>query len=900
MDSLSLSLDKNRFKVVTNSAGFPVIVPISDNSISFKSSVSAATSIAEASAPSTESTTLAAGREKTRLTKESGERIHQGGPTSANLGGSFQRKENPEFLKQRADVYDEVISAQNARLANKPRLPISITLPDGKVINGTSWETTPMQIAEGISKSLAGNCVVAKVAYLTRHGVEEADGLSAANTGPEEEEDGAANPAAKAELWDLLRPLEGDCTLELKKFDDKEGKMVFWHSSAHILGECLECKFGAKLCIGPPTEEGFYYDAFMGEHGISEHEFPLIKSKGEEIVKAKQPFERIVLTKSQALRLFADNPFKVQLISTKIPDGGYTTAYRCGPLIDLCRGPHVPTTASVKAFEVLRSSACYWLGNVENDSLQRVYGISFPDTKLLKAHLLMLEEAKKRDHRLIGMKQELFFFHELSPGSCFFLPHGARIYNKLMEHIKVGYRERGFNEVVTPNMYNIDLWRISGHADHYLDNMFTFKVEGQDFALKPMNCPGHCLMFDNRVRSYRELPIRMADFGVLHRNEFSGALTGLTRVRRFQQDDAHIFCRTDQITDEVNGALDFVNHVYGVFGFNFELDLSTRPKKALGSLELWTKAEAMMTDALNRFGKPWKINPGDGAFYGPKIDIKVFDALGRRHQCATIQLDFQLPIRFNLRYKARGDTDAAGGEGGEEGGAAASSSATTSEESAGGMHASEEHAASSASNAHGKGGKKGKKEKGSNNDKDATSSAADSHGHKHSHDGHKHHPHEEHKIISPVQAAVDRARSGIDELPEGFERPVIIHRAILGSVERFFAVLIEHTAGKWPLWISPRQVAIVPVALKYLDYCNTVCMALRREGFHAEVDSTHHTLNKKVREAQVAQYNFIFVLGQQEEEAGSVNIRTRDNAVHGTKPLSEALTMLKQLVESHQ
>jgi len=894
MDSQPVTLDKSRFKVVLNSAGFPVIVPVSDN-VSFGVSSYAAASSSSSAAAAASELSASAGREKTRLTKESGERVQQGGPTTANLGGAFARTENPEFLKQRAAVYDEVISAQTARLANKPRVPIAITLPDGKVINGTSWETTPMQIAEGISKGLAANCVVAKVAYLTRHGVEEADGLSAANTGPEDEEEGAANPAAKAELWDLLRPLEGDCTLELKKFDDKEGKMVFWHSSAHILGECLECKYGAKLCIGPPTEEGFYYDAFMGEHGISEHEFPSIKSKGEEIVKAKQPFERIVLTKSQALRLFADNPFKVQLISTKIPDGGYTTAYRCGPLIDLCRGPHVPTTASVKAFEVLRSSACYWLGNVENDSLQRVYGISFPDNKLLKAHLLMLEEAKKRDHRLIGMKQELFFFHELSPGSCFFLPHGARIYNKLMEHIKVGYRERGFNEVVTPNMYNIDLWRISGHADHYLDNMFTFKVEGQDFALKPMNCPGHCLMFDNRVRSYRELPIRMADFGVLHRNEFSGALTGLTRVRRFQQDDAHIFCRTDQITDEVNGALDFVNHVYGVFGFNFELDLSTKPKKALGSPELWTKAEAMMTDALNRFGKPWKINPGDGAFYGPKIDIKVFDALGRRHQCATIQLDFQLPIRFNLRYRAKGtEADATGGEGagGEDGAAAHSNEAAgghgSSEESAAG--GPEELSAHSAANAIAKGAKKAKKEKGGSaaHEKLAEKSHADSH------EGHSH------KIISPVQAAVDRARSGIDELPEGFERPVIIHRAILGSVERFFAVLIEHTAGKWPLWISPRQVSIVPVALKYLDYCNTVCATLRREGFHAEVDSTHHTLNKKVREAQVAQYNFIFVLGQQEEEAGSVNIRTRDNVQHGTKPLGEALAMLKELVASHQ
>ena len=278
--------------------------------------------------------------------------------------------------------------------------------------------------------------------------------------------------------------------LALLKFDDKEGRAVFWHSSAHVLGECLECKFGAKLCIGPPTEEGFYYDAYMGSTTMHEDDYAGIKAKAEAVCKEKQPFERIVLTKDQALRLFADNPFKVQLISTKIPDGGYTTAYRCGPLIDLCRGPHVPTTGAIKAFEVTKTSSAYWLGNVDNDTLQRVYGVSFPDPKQMKAYLLMVEEAKKRDHRVLGIKQELFFFHDLSPGSCFFMPHGARIYNKLMDHIKKQYRVRGYHEVVTPNMFNIDLWRISGHADHYLENMFTFKVEGADFGLKPMNCPG--------------------------------------------------------------------------------------------------------------------------------------------------------------------------------------------------------------------------------------------------------------------------------------------------------------------------------------------------------------------------------------------------------------------------
>ena len=355
------------------------------------------------------------------------------------------------------------MAQQKARLAAKPRVPIRVTLPDGSVRDGVSWETTPLAIAEGISKGLAGSVVVARVSYTSRIGLVDEDGVNAANTGPEEEDaPGAAPNGSKPELWDLTRPLEGDCHLALLKFEDKDGKAVFWHSSAHVLGECLECGLGGKLCIGPPTEEGFYYDVYLGARSITEADYPSLVSKAETVAKAKQPFERIVLTKAQALRLFEDNPFKVALISTKIPDGGYTTAYRCGPLIDLCRGPHVPTTAAIKAFDVVKHSAAYWLGSADNDSLQRVYGVSFPDVKQMKAYKVMVEEARKRDHRLLGAQQELFFFHELSPGSCFFLPHGARLYNKLQDFIRGQYRRRGYSEVVTPNMYNIDLWRISG------------------------------------------------------------------------------------------------------------------------------------------------------------------------------------------------------------------------------------------------------------------------------------------------------------------------------------------------------------------------------------------------------------------------------------------------------
>ncbi|KAL5682792.1 hypothetical protein ACJX0J_009177, partial [Zea mays] len=446
-------------------------------------------------------------------------------------------------------------------------------------------------------------------------------------------------------------------------------------------------------------------------------------------------------------------------IINELPEDKTITVYRCGPLVDLCRGPHIPNTSFVKAFACLKASSSYWRGKADRESLQRVYGISFPDSRRLTEYKHFLEEAKKRDHRILGKSQELFFFHELSPGSCFFLPHGARIYNKLMNFMRKQYRDRGYQEVLSPNIYNMQLWETSGHAANYKENMFVFEIEKQEFGLKPMNCPGHCLMFANRVRSYRELPLRMADFGVLHRNELSGALTGLTRVRRFQQDDAHIFCREDQIKDEVKAVLEFINYVYEIFGFKYELELSTRPEKYLGEIETWNKAEQQLTEALNEFGKPWKINEGDGAFYGPKIDIGVFDALKRKFQCATLQLDFQLPIRFKLTYSAE-----------------------------------------------------------------------------------------------------DEAK---------IERPVMIHRAILGSVERMFAILLEHYNGKWPLWLSPRQAIVCSVSSGSVEYAKQVLAMLHEADFHVDIDVSDRTIQKKVREAQVAQFNYILVVGAQEAETGN-------------------------------
>ncbi|SCU98616.1 LAFA_0G19152g1_1 [Lachancea sp. 'fantastica'] len=673
----------------------------------------------------------------------------------------------PEFIEERDALFNKLQEEYAQKVAEQPRAALKVILKDGSEKEAIAWETSPMHIAKQIAKSFPDKQVISKV---------------------------------NGTLWDLERPLEGkegdEIKLEFFDFESEEGKKVFWHSSAHVLGEACECNLGAHIVLGPPTDDGFFYEfavkngpdapADAPERTVSQADFPTLEGVAKNVIKEKQKFERLVVSKEDLLKMFHYSKYKKYLISTKIPDGTSTTVYRCGKLIDLCVGPHIPHTGRIKSFKLLKNSSCYFLGDATNDSLQRVYGIAFPDKKLMDAHLKFLAEASMRDHRRIGREQELFYFNEMSPGSCFWLPHGTRIYNNLVEMLRVEYRKRGYDEVITPNMYNSKLWETSGHWNNYKENMFTFEVEKESFGLKPMNCPGHCILFKSRERSYRELPWRVADFGVIHRNEFSGALSGLTRVRRFQQDDAHIFCAQSQIEQEIENIFDFLKYAYGIFGFEFKMELSTRPEKYLGDLETWNNAESKLEAALKKWGGDWELNPGDGAFYGPKIDIMISDALRRWHQCATVQLDFQLPNRFELEYKS------------QEG--------------------------------------------------------------------------------------------------DGYDRPVMIHRAVLGSVERMTAILTEHFAGKWPFWLSPRQVLVVPVGVKYQEYAQEVRDKLAAEDIYADVDLTGNTLQKKVRNGQMLKYNFIFIVGEQEMTENSVNIRNRDvKDLQGKNPTIELDVVIKQL-----
>jgi threonyl-tRNA synthetase len=669
----------------------------------------------------------------------------------------------PDFILQRNELFDQLKKKHDEELASRSKPEIKVVLKSGSgepsELEGKAWETTPGQLLKHVPKELAADIVVAKV---------------------------------DDKVWDLDRPLERDSTVSFLTSKDPEGRAVFWHSSAHVLGEAAEHEYGCRLSHGPPTQTGFFYDmALEPGHAVKESEWPSIESKAKKYAKDKQPFERLEVSKDDLRKMFGYSKYKMHYIEKFVPDGESSTVYRNGTLVDLCQGPHIQNTRKIEAFKITKNSSAYFLGDQSNDSLQRIHGVAFPKKEQMKEWETFMAEAAKRDHQKIGKEQKLWMFSKLSPGSPFLLPHGTRIFNALQSMLREQYWERGYQEVQSPNMYDIDLWKTSGHWQHYQEDMFRVVVKDDSaepmalsdqksdgkpvaevkdkdkgiFALKPMNCPGHCVMFRDEERSYRELPWRVADFGVLHRNEASGALSGLTRVRKFQQDDTHIFCTEAQVTAEIEGLFDFMTYVYGLFGFPFKLKFSTRPEGYMGKLEEWNAAEARLKEALTSFrGSDWELNEGDGAFYGPKIDVTISDALGREYQCATIQLDFQGPQNFKLEYRTGESSEGIGGE----------------------------------------------------KEKDPSGLSA------------------------------------------GMARPVMIHRAIVGSFERFIAILCEHFAGKWPFWLSPRQILVIPVMKGAEEYVKEIQAIFHKARMYVDVDLSGNTLQKKIRTGQLQQYNFIF------------------------------------------
>jgi threonyl-tRNA synthetase len=557
------------------------------------------------------------------------------------------------------------------------------------------------------------------------------------------------------------------------------------HSAAHLMADAIKRLWPeAKLAFGPHTEDGFYYDIDM-PHRLSPEDFPAIEAKMAEIVAGKHPFVREEISRADALALFdrLGETYKVEAIHS-IPEGAPLSLYRSGEFVDLCRGPHVEDTGKLRAVKLMRVAGAYWRGNEKGPMLQRLYGTAFPDPKQLKQYVAALEEAKKRDHRKLGLELGLFHFDPIAPASPFFTPRGATIYNQLQAYVRGLYRKYGYGEVITPQVFDMDLFRTSGHYDHYKDNMFISEIDEREFGVKPMNCPGHCILYRQTRHSYRELPIRMADFGRLHRYERAGVTHGLTRVRTFCQDDAHVFCRADQIEQEISLVVKMIFETYAVFGFEeVEVEISTRPDSFLGEIETWDKAEAALADALRKLGVAYKINAGDGAFYGPKIDFGVRDALRRRWQLGTVQLDFQLPQRFGLEYVANDDSRA---------------------------------------------------------------------------------------------------------------RPVMIHRAMLGSLERFFGVYLEHTAGKFPAWLAPVQVAILPITDAHVAWADEVEAACKAAGLRVETDRRSEKLGLKIREATLLRVPYMLVLGDKEVEARGVAARSRDGA---TAPLESLEQFVARLVE---
>ncbi|OXM13269.1 threonine--tRNA ligase [Paenibacillus herberti] len=593
---------------------------------------------------------------------------------------------------------------------------------------------------------------------------------------------------ASGRLVDLSHRLEQDGDLELVLPDSPEGLELLRHSAAHILAQALKRLYGeqgVKLGIGPSIKDGFYYDVELA-NPLSATDLAEIEKEMERITQADLPFQRREVSREEAEILLLDRGelLKLELLQ-ELPEDAAITMYSQGEFVDLCRGPHLPSTGRLKAFKLLSVAGAYWRGDSNSRVLQRIYGTAFCKKSQLDDHLKLLEEARKRDHRKLGKELGLFMFSEEAPGMPFYLPNGMVIRTQLEEFIRELQRRRDYEEVRTPLLMNRRLWEQSGHWDHYKDNMYFCDVDDTPYALKPMNCPGHMLVFKNSLRSYRELPIRLSEFGHVHRHEFSGALSGIMRVRSFCQDDAHLFVQPEGIGEEIRRVMDLIDYVYSVLGFTYRLELSTRPEDSMGSTELWEQAEAELRDVLDSRGAEYRLNEGDGAFYGPKIDYHILDALGRSWQCGTIQLDFQMAEKFDLTYI------------GEDGG--------------------------------------------------------------------KH-------------------------------RPIIIHRAVYGSIDRFIGILTEHFAGAFPLWLAPVQVKLLPVSDVQLDYALQVKEQLVAAGIRADVDGRSEKLGYKIREAQLQKAPYMLILGSSEAESelGEVSVRRRGDGDIGTMPLSALLERLKK------
>ncbi len=609
---------------------------------------------------------------------------------------------------------------------------IKVTFPDGN-IKEFEEGVSVLDVAESISPALKREVLCAKV---------------------------------NDEIVDIRTTLDKDVSIVFYKFDDLDGKKAFWHTTSHILAQAVKRLYGdkVKLAIGPSINNGFYYD-FDTQTPLLESDLEKIEAEMKKIVKENISIEKYVLPRQEAIDFEKGQKedYKVELIED-LPEDSVISFYKQGDFTDLCAGPHLLNTKPVKAIKLLSITGAYWRGDSNKKMLQRIYGISFPKAKMLEEHLQMLEEAKKRDHRKIGKDMDLFMICEEGPGFPFFLPKGMIIRNELENFWRVEHRKRGYEEIKTPLILNEQLWHTSGHWDHYKDNMYFTQIDGNDYAIKPMNCPGSMLVYKRKMYSYRDLPLRIGELGQVHRHELSGALHGLMRVRTFTQDDAHIFMLPEQIKDEVIGVIDFIDYVYNLFGFKYHVELSTRPDDSMGSDEDWNMATEALREAMEAKGMDYVVNEGDGAFYGPKLDFHLEDCLGRTWQCGTIQLDFQMPQRFDLTYVGQ--------------------------------------------------------------------------------DGEKH-------------------------------RPVMIHRVIFGSIERFIGILTEHFAGAFPLWLAPVQVKLIPITDRNLEYVKGIKEKLEEKGIRCEIDDRSEKMGYKIREAQLEKVPYMLIAGDRDMENNVVSVRAR-------------------------